>query len=394
MELSPLTLISVFAGGFALNLTPCVYPMMSVTAALFGTKGEKRLSHSFARALFYVAGIVVMYSSLGLFAALTGGFFGAVLQNPLVLFAVSAVMFFMALSMFGLYDLNAPSFLLGWVGGRRAGSIGLFVSGLFVALFAAPCVGPFIVALLAKVAQSGDPVYGFIQFFVLALGFGFPYLVFGTFSGLLAKLPKAGDWLIWVKRVFGVVLLGFSAFYLALSIYPGVFPYVVPATFVAGGIYLGFIDRLGDKTAWFANAKRIAGILAVLIGAFLLFGKPKAGVVWEPYAPQKITFARESGKPVVIDFYADWCLPCHELEQYTYTDPEVIQTLESFVRLKVDATNPDTSEALEPIERFEILGVPTILFLDPDGKEVPRTRITGFVPPREFLKRIEQVQGN
>ena len=96
----------------------------------------------------------------------------------------------------------------------------------------------------------------------------------------------------------------------------------------------------------------------------------------------------------IVDFYADWCLPCHELEQYTYTDPEVIQTLESFVRLKVDATNPDTSEALEPIERFEILGVPTILFLDPDGKEVPRTRITGFVPPREFLKRIEQVQGN
>lgn len=392
MELSPLTLVSIFFGGLALNLTPCVYPMLSVTVSLFGVRGEKRLGHSFPRAFFYVAGIVIMYSSLGLLAALTGGFFGAVVQNPLVLFAIAAVMFFMALSMFGLYDFSTPSFILNWVGGRRAGFAGLFISGLFVALFAAPCVGPFIVALLAKVAQSGDPVYGFIQFFTLALGFGLPYLIFGTFVGLIARLPKSGDWMIWVKRAFGFVLLGFSAFYLALSVYPAALSYVVPATLVAGGTYLGFVDRHGNKTGWFVNTKRFTGTVVLLVGASLLLAKPKPGVLWEAYASEKITTAQKAAKPVVIDFYADWCLPCHELEHYTYTDPAVISALEPFVRLKVDATNPDTPEALEPIERFEVLGVPTILFLDPKGKEVPKTRITGFVPAREFLKRLEPVQ--
>jgi thiol:disulfide interchange protein DsbD len=391
MELSPLTLLTTFIQGVALNGTPCVFPMISVTVALFA-KGKKPLDHSFLRALFYVAGIVIMYSSLGLFAALTGGFFGAAIQNPLVLFAIAAVMFFMALSMFGLYELNTPSFILNWVGARRTGFIGLFISGLFVSLFAAPCVGPFIVALLTEVAQSGDPVYGFIRFFALAFGFGLPYLIFGIFPGLLMKLPKSGEWMIWVKHAFGFVLLGFSAFYAVLSVYPEAISYVVPVTLVAGGAYLGFIDQHGNKIVWFSNAKRLAGILALLMGASLLLSKPKPGVLWETYAPEKITAAQKEGRPVVIDFYADWCLPCHELEQYTYTDPEVINALELFVRLKVDATNPDTSEALEPIERFEILGVPTVLFLDEGGKEVPKTRITGFVPAREFLKRLEPVQ--
>lgn len=391
MELSFLSLLGIFLSGLALNLTPCVYPMLSITAALFSVKGEKHLGHSFARALFYVAGIVSMYSSLGLFAALTGGFFGAAVQNPLVLFAIAAVMFFMALSMFGLYDLNTPPFILNWVGGRRAGFIGLFISGLFVALFAAPCVGPFMIALLTKVAQSGDPIYGFIQFFVLALGFGLPYLIFGTFADLLSKLPKAGDWLIWVKRAFGVVLLGFSAFYLSLSIYPEALSYIVPVTLVTGGFYLGLIDRLGDKITWFCNTKRFLGVLALLVGIFFLFGKPKPGVVWESYASEKIVLAKQSGKPVVIDFYADWCLPCRELEKFTYSNSDVIQALEPFVRLKVDATHPNTPETLEPIERFEILGVPTVLFLDSKGKEVPKSRITGYVPPAEFLGIVEKV---
>ena len=131
MELSPLALIGIFFSGLALNLTPCVYPMLSVTVALFGTKNEKNLSRSFSRALLYVSGMIVMYSSLGIFAALTGGFFGALLQNPIVLFATAFLFFFLALSMFGLYEFSAPSFLLERIGQRRTGNIGLFISGIF-----------------------------------------------------------------------------------------------------------------------------------------------------------------------------------------------------------------------------------------------------------------------
>lgn len=396
MELSFLALVGIFITGLALNLTPCVYPMLSVTVALFSREGgreEKRLEVAFGKALLYVAGMASMYSLLGVFAALTGGFFGALVQNQWVFLGLALLMFVLALSMFGLYEIQAPSFLLNWIGGkRRAGLIGIFLSGLFVGIFAAPCIGPPIVALLTFVGQSADPVSGLVVFFVLALGLGMPYLILGTFSGLLAKLPKSGDWLVWVKKVFGVVLLGLALFYLSLSLYSEFLPFVIPVAFAAGGVYLGFFDQTGNKSALFRNVKRFAGGFAVAASLFLLLAKPAVQVAWEEYAPQKIASAKESGRPVVIDFFANWCLPCHELERYTYSSPAVIQALEAFIRLKVDVTNPNTPESMEPVERFEVLGVPTVLFLDQNGTEIPGTRITGYVPPAEFLRVVQSIQ--
>lgn len=331
-----------------------------------------------------------MYSALGVFAALTGGFFGAILQNQWVLLGMSLLMFILALSMFGLYELQMPAAILNWLGGiERAGTIGFFISGLCVGVFAAPCIGPPIVALLAFVGQARDPWSGFFLFFVLALGLGMPYLILGTFSGLLTKLPKSGEWLVWVKKVFGVALLGLALFYLALSLYAELLPFVLPVTLIGGGVFLGFMDQTGNQKIAFRAIKQSMGGLAVLIAAISLFSKPVQGVVWDVYAPQKIEAAKRVRKPVVIDFYADWCIPCHELERFTYSKPEVIQALEPFVRLKVDATDPDTKEVLEPIERFEILGVPTVLFLGPDGKEISDTRITGFVSAKEFVEVVQ-----
>ena len=393
MDLSPITLIGVFLSGLALNLTPCVYPMFSVTVALFGGRREKHLPRAFGRALLYVSGMVVMYSFLGVFAALTGGLFGATLQNSWVLLVISLLMFLLALSMFGLYEFQMPSVVLNWIGGaRRAGNVGIFLSGLFVGIFAAPCIGPPIVALIALAGKTGNPISGFFIFLVLAVGLGLPYLILGTFSGLLAKLPKSGEWLIWVKKTFGVVLLGLALFYLALSLYPELLPFVVPVTLAGGGIYLGFIDRSGSLNFVFRRSKQLLGILAVVV-AFLAFtSKPVEGVVWESYTPQKIKLAKDTKKPVIIDFYADWCIPCHELERFTYSNREVIQALEPFMRLKSDVTNPDTPAAMEPINRFEVLGVPTVLFLGPNGKEIPDSRIAGFVPPKEFLEVVNSVQ--
>ncbi len=393
MELSPLAFIGIFLSGLALNLTPCVYPMFSVTVALFGGRNEKRLSVAFGKAFLYVAGMASMYSFLGVFAAATGSFFGAAIQNQWMLLAISLLMFVLALSMFGLYEFQVPSSVLNWVGGkRRAGNVGIFLSGLFVGIFAAPCIGPPIIALLTLVGQLSNPLSGFLVFFVLALGLGLPYLILGTFSGLLTKLPKSGEWLVWIKKVFGVVLLGLSLFYLTLSLYPDFLPLVIPTALVAGGIYLGFLDQTGNKKPLFKIVKRLAGVAAILAAVLFLQSKPTVGVMWESYTPERISSAKQAGKPVVIDFYADWCIPCHELERYTYTNLQVIQALEPFVRLKVDATNPNTPEAMEPINRFEILGVPTVLFLDPKGNEVHQSRITGYVSAAEFLKTLEPVQ--
>jgi len=279
-----------------------------------------------------------------------------------------------------------PLRLLNWVGGRKkAGFIGIFISGLFVGVFAAPCIGPPIVALLTLVGKEANPFQGFVVFFVLSLGLGFPYLILGTFSGLLGNVPRSGEWMIWIKRLFGVVLLALSAFYFSLALYPGFALYVVPVAFGLGGFYLGFVNTSGNKNFVFRRFKQAFGVISILIAIMILFWKPSEGVVWEPYSEEKLDLAIEEGKPVVIDFSAEWCLTCHELEHFTFTDSGVIEALESVARLGVDLTNPNTEEAFEAITRFDILGVPTVIFFNADGKEIIDSRITGYVSPEEFL---------
>jgi len=289
-----------------------------------------------------------------------------------------------------------PLFLLflGILGGLQAyGITGIFLSGLVVGIIAAPCIGPPIVALLAMVGQSGNPLKGFIVFFVLSLGLGLPYLVLGTFSGMLKKLPRSGTWMIWVKKVFGFLLLGVSLFYFSLALYPDLVPHVVPITLIAGALYLGFIDRTGSDNPKFKTLKR-TGAALVLGGVFLGFvAQPEAHVTWEPYEASKLELAKAEGKPVVVNVSADWCIPCHELDRYTFTDPRVIKALEPFVKLKADATNPNTEEAMEPLERFRAIGVPTIIFLDEAGEEIEDSRIVGYVPPEIFLESIKMEKG-
>lgn len=396
MEWSLAGVLGLFLTGLALNLTPCVYPMLSITVSLFGGREEKRFAPAFLKALFYVAGMASMYSSLGVAAAFAGKFFGAFLQSPAVLGVISVLMLALALSMFGFYGFQLPIAVLNRVGGmRRTGHFGIFLSGLCVGIFAAPCIGPPIVALLAIVGQKESPVSGFFIFFILSLGLGLPYLVLGTFSGLLNRLPKSGEWLVWVKKSFGMVLIGFSVFYAVLAFRAGwLLPLVIPALLVIGGIYLGFVESSGNRNTVFRRLKQTAGTGAVLLGLSFFLFQPKEKVVWEAYSAEKVALAARADKPVVIDFFADWCIPCHELDQFTYSDKKVIQALEPFVRLKADVTNPKTEAALEPVERFDVIGVPTVLFLGSNGREVVSARITGFVPPGEFLEALRMVNVN
>jgi thioredoxin:protein disulfide reductase len=391
-ELSVLALVGIFISGLALNLTPCVYPMLSVTVALFRSGKGSRVSESFPKALLYFLGISSMYSLLGVVAAFSGGFFGAAFQHSWVLISISILMFILGLSMLGLYEFQVPPALLNWMGGKkRTGYVGMFLSGLMVGVFAAPCIGPPIVALLALVGQSGSPAQGFLIFFVLSLGLGLPYLLLGTFSGLMQQLPRSGDWLVWVKKLFGCALFGLALFYFGLGLYPDLIPYVFPLTLLGAGTYLGFIEPSGDKILIFRRGKRFVGAVAIFAVTAHFLWQPKVAVVWADYSAERLEAALQVKKPVVIDVYADWCIPCHELEKFTYTDTKVIEALEPFERLKVDATNPTTPKALEPLERFEVPGVPAILFLTSDGQEVRGARIVGYVPPEIFLESVEML---
>ncbi|MFA5159012.1 MAG: cytochrome c biogenesis protein CcdA [Candidatus Omnitrophota bacterium] len=385
---SPFIFISVFFLGLGLNLTPCVYPMLSITVSLFrGSKHEPR-GRAFMKALAYVLGMVIMYSVLGLAAAMTGSFFGEWLQNFWVQLTTGILVAGLALSMLGLYQFRLPSWLMpSYQGSAKGALFSFFVSGLLVGIIAAPCMGPAVLALLTFVSVQQDMIFGFSIFFVMALGLGFPYLVLGTYSGLLSKLPKSGVWLVWFERLMGVVLLTFGIFYIAIAYKWPFVKWIVPGAFVAGGLYLGWIERSARLAKRFFAFQWILGALAVAIGLFFFF-TPKSEIVWEKYHAGILEEARASGQSVILDFYADWCIPCHELDQFTYSDPRVVKTLQHFRKIKVNATSADRDEIREAIRRFDIFGVPTIIFLDEKGLEVPSLRMNGFVAPEEFINYV------
>jgi thiol:disulfide interchange protein DsbD len=386
--------LGIFLMGLALNLTPCVYPMLSVTVSVFGGQTDTNPVRVFLKAVVYVLGMATMYSILGVVAALSGGLFGGLMQNPWVLGAIGLLLLGLALSMFGLYEIQPPYWLTSKLGGRQAtGIVGVYLSGLVVGVFAAPCIGPPIIALLALVAAKGNALFGFWTFFTLSMGLGFPFLILGTFSGLLRKIPKSGVWMVWVQRVFGVILTGVGLFYLGLAVLPKLADYAIPLTLLLGGIYLGFVDRSGKGNKTLRIIQLVVGITAIAASAYFLRVLTKPGMAWEHFSAQRLEEARAANKPAILDFTAAWCVPCKELDRMTFTSPAVIQAAKPFVTLKVDLTHFNSPEAEALRKQFGIAGVPTVIFLDPYGQEVPDTRIIGFLPPEEFLARIKKVPG-
>ncbi len=384
--------LAIFLIGLALNLTPCVYPMLSVTVSLFGSQTETNAGKVFLRAVVYVLGMASMYSVLGVTAALGGGLFGSWLQSPWVLGTIALLLFAMALSSFGAYQIQMPYWLTSKLGGTTGtGFIAIFLSGLVVGVFAAPCTGPPVIALLALVGSKGDPVFGFWAFFVLSLGLGLPYLILGTFSGLLKKIPKSGSWLVWVERIFGIVLTGAALFYFSLAVLPKYATYVVPLTLFVGGIYLGFIDNSGRGKPLLRKIQWATGVLSLVLALYFANGLRDHGITWEQYSEEKLAEAQSDGMPVIIDFYADWCIPCMELDRNTFTNQEVAKVANDFVRLKVDLTHFDSPESEALRKKYDIAGVPTIVFLASNGREETSSRVVGYVPADEFIKRLKSV---
>lgn len=393
-----LAFLGFFAAGLAVNLTPCVYPMLTVTISIFRHKEGKidTTLHSFLKAGVYVMGIAVMYSSLGLFAALSGSLFGGILQNQWVVLGIALMLFVLALDMFEVYQLRAPAWLTSKLGGvHKVNYFGLFVSGMCVGVFAAPCIGPPVIALLTIVAEKGDPYFGFWAFFIFSMGMGLPYLILGTYSKLLKKLPKSGAWMTWVEHCFGVILLGFCAFYLAIGLKSEWLEYVFPATLIFGSLYLGFVDKSGSKSIGFMRARWAIGLVGMCVGATIIYNSvtlKDTKLVWQEFTPVKLVMAQGKNKPVVIDFTADWCITCHELENYVFSHPDVIKELRRFTLLRVDATDfvaPDTQELLS---KYELLGLPAVIFYNSKGEELKEARVTTYVPPEQFLKSIDKAK--
>jgi len=383
-----LSFILVFLGGLALNLTPCVYPLIPITLGYFGGQSESKTSRLFALAVIYVTGMAITYSVIGVVTALSGSLFGALLQNPFVLIGIALVLVALSLSMFGLYEFQLPASWMAKFGEARSGYFGALFMGLTMGIVAAPCIGPFVVGLLTFVGAKGDPVFGFFIFFVLALGLGFPYIFLAVFSGKIKSLPRSGEWLIAVKKIFGFVLIGMAIYFLLPLLPESYRGYILPSFMVLSSVYLLVFDKTGNNIKTFAFIKNGILILIALIGLWLLIPSDKESIQWEKVSVEQIKIG--DGQPVVIDFYADWCVPCKELDVITFTDKNVIEESKRFRRYKIDLTSTGSEETQLAMKKYSIVGVPTVILFDSNGSEVKR--ITSFVNPEEFLKILKEVE--
>ncbi|MEW5737349.1 MAG: cytochrome c biogenesis protein CcdA [Myxococcota bacterium] len=409
---------TIFLGGLLTALTPCVYPLIPITVGVFGARKADSRGRAFVLTTAYVVGMGAVFSALGVFAALSGKAFGSMLGNVWVVLGLAVFLVLLATSMFGAFELALPTGLatkLNNVGG--GGLVGAFLMGSVAGFLAAPCTGPVLTGVLAWVSRTQDPVVGAALLFTYALGIGVPFFLIGVFT---VRLPKGGVWMEWVKSFFGIALLALAAGYIRDVAEPlqglltsiatalgqsGVIAVAAALSFagvLAGAIHLSFKEGrqwigkgLGVAALLVAFLVRMASPAPAVTGGegqefawTLTFDAHKANSA-SPFE-QALAQAKADCKPVMIDFFADWCAACKELDQHTYVAKDVVHEAHRFVTIKVDGT--EDHDVLESLyQRFGIQGLPTVAFVDPLGNVLDSPRVTGFLPPEKFVKEMQKV---
>jgi thiol:disulfide interchange protein DsbD len=408
-------LLTFFGLGLLLAFTPCVLPMVPILSGIIAGQGSGvTTGRAFALSLSYVLGMAVMNTLAGVAAAAAGQQIQALFQQPWIIVLFSLIFVALALSMFGLFTIQMPASLqtrLSDVSNRqRAGTFGgVAVMGALSALIVSACVAPPLFAALAVIAQTGDMVRGGSALFVMSLGMGVPLLVIGTSAGRL--LPKAGGWMDTVKKLFGVLMLAVAAWMLSRLVEDrwSLLLWAVPASIGAWLLFNEFKTR--SVTSWVMRGLgAVLGLYALsLIAGVFLGGRDPLAPIPQLSKPQKtleftriktvedldraIATAAAEGRPAMLDFYADWCVSCKEMERYTFTDAAVQAALANAVLLKADVTaNDEADQAL--LRRFEIFGPPTIAFWGRDGVERKNYRVVGFMKADEFARVAAEATGS
>ena len=390
----------VFLAGLATSLTPCVYPMIAITVSVFGARQAESRAKAAMLSSAFVLGIAALFTPLGVMSAVTGSAFGSALASPWVLGALSTLFAVMAFSMFGLFDIALPSGLQNRL--ARSGGFGLrgaFVLGFVNGLIAAPCTGPVLAVLLTWVATTGQVAFGALALFVYALGIGVLFWFVGTFA---ITLPKSGHWVEWTKSVFGIAMLALAFYYLRdILSYPR--PAVRDETWLAvalgllaGGVIVGAIHLSFNNKARGARVRKTVGVAACVAGVLGIVGwaealPPGAHIRWiESFDTGKAQAVAE-GKPMLVDFGADWCGACQELERDVLSDPRVVSEARRFVTVRVDLSTAEaTDEKWALLKAYEQPGLPFVVLHHSDGSEA--SRITGMLESDAFLKLMDAVR--
>ena len=406
-------LMAAFLGfGLALTFTPCVLPMIPILSGIIAGEGEnvgKR--DALILSLAYVAGMSVTYTAAGIAAAYMGSLLAAVFQNVWVLAAFALVFVVLALSMFGFYDLQLPGFIhhrLHAVHQRLRGGriVSVAAMGGLSAIIVSPCVAAPLAAALLEIARTGNVALGGSALFAMSVGMGLPLVAVGVSEGAL--LPKAGAWMEGVRRFFGVLLLGVAVWIIS-PVLPPMLPMLAwSALAITSAIFLRALDGLGPHAGGWARLFKGIGIMLLVVGIALLVGalagsrdplRPLAGLAAGESAAAPTQWTRIStvadldarlkqpGKPVMLDFYADWCVSCKEMENFTFSDARVKRELDAMLLLQVDVT-ANTAEHKALLKRFSLFGPPGIIFFDAQGREVKGLRVIGYQNAERFLRTL------
>ncbi|MEN8005661.1 MAG: cytochrome c biogenesis protein CcdA [Candidatus Krumholzibacteriota bacterium] len=446
-------LVLVFGFGLLMSLSPCIYPMIPITLAVIGAQSqEKGAMHGLIMSVTYVVGMAFVYAIMGALSATVFSGITAFMQSPVVLVPIAVLLLVLSFSMFGAFELQAPAFLRdrlqGPGAGNRGGLIGVFAMGLVAGLVASPCVGPFLAALLVWVATTGDWILGFLSLFTFGMGMGLLLIGVGTFPALLGSMPQSGGWMDTVKRGMGLLLVAMAFYFVRPgSVLPAhIFYPLVGVTTILTAVFMGAFDSLAPEAGWWPRTLKGLGLVTFVAGLFFLGGSflqhgflmpsplaenfaqpvkegkgPAATTVvstgndgpgeteaaplpekvqWtkihtgekvESFIEAKRAEAKAAGRPVMIDFWAKWCVYCKKLDKLVWNVPEVVAEAQRFVAIKVDATTADDEEMTKIKEEFKVSGLPRVIFIDSRG-EVLHGRSAGWKPADEMLAVMKSIR--
>ncbi|WP_299195855.1 protein-disulfide reductase DsbD [uncultured Amphritea sp.] len=413
-----LTLGAFFVAGLALALTPCVFPMIPILSSIIAGHGDKTTArHGFFLSLIYVLSVSLTYTVAGVIAGMFGENLQAAFQNVWIIGFFSLIFVLLSLSMFGFYELQLPSSwqsrLNSMSNGQKGGTVmGVVVMGLLSALIVGPCMAAPLAGALIYIGQSGDPLLGGAALFSLSLGMGVPLLIVGASAGKL--LPKAGGWMESVKAGFGVMLLLLAVWMLDRVIADNIALLLYAVILLVAAVHMKALDRLKDNAAGWSYFWKGIGVVLLLYGGILFIGgltggksliQPLKGfavtgaqarttsemsfvtVTNKQQLDSLLSDAKEKQQPVMLDFYADWCISCIELDYVTFADSSVQQGLRDFQRIKVDVTaNDDAAKELSAL--YSVIGPPALIFFDRAGQYHPNMTLIGVIDPNVFVRHI------
>lgn len=412
------TLLIFFGAGLLLAFTPCVFPMIPILSGIIVGHGKDITTRkAFYLSLVYVLAMAMTYTIVGILVGLSGENIQAWFQNPWIIGSFAAIFVALSFSMFGFYDLQMPASVQGKLANisnsQQSGNIaGVAIMGFLSALIVGPCVTAPLVGALIYIAETGDAVLGGLALFSLSMGMGAPLLVIGASAGKF--LPKAGAWMNAVKAVFGVLLLGLAIWLLERVAPAAATMALWAALIIVSAIYMGAMDSLAEGSSGWKKLWKGLGVLLLIYGIILVIGlasgnknlfqplKGVGGATATTVAAEHLDFkqikgvdglnaelakAKAAGKTVMLDFYADWCVSCKEMEAFTFSDPAVKRALANVVLLQADVTPNDELDT-ELYKHFGIIGPPSIMFFDVNSNERKNYRVVGYMPGDEFSQHV------